>query len=221
VNIPSSQSLNFTLIAVLIGAISGLLTAEASRFLHPANPLIGIIFGISIIVLLRLKHVRDSGRVSAALLIFSVVSYLAAVWVTLPLYSALGRFLGADFADPLDTPVFIFAGFLGALIINAALLERLSGLTGPQAIAKAAPWAGGGAFFGFIAAELSGPVGAAVAKIVGDPPGTQMGDNEPVFFAAYSAYVIWQTGMAFLITFMLSRDESVPAGTQQIAAGRS
>jgi len=65
---------------------------------------------------------------------------------------------------------------------------------------------------------LSAPAGAAVAKIVGDPPSRDMGSND-YFLAFYSAYVIWQAGMLFLITFMISPGEPSPAATQPTGDG--
>jgi hypothetical protein len=192
--------------ALVIGIVSGLLTGEAARFLNPVNPLLGIIFGMSVIALLRFQQKNCRGKAAASLVTFSVISYLAAVWVTLPISAVVGRILELenDFTDPVGAPVFTFAGYLGALIINAAVLEKENNLSGPQAVSKAASWASGGAFLGFISNELSGRVGVAVGYVVGDPPGSQMGSNDH-FLALYSAYVSWQAGMLFLITLMVSR----------------
>jgi len=212
----STHSLKFQTITLVIGVLSGLLTAEAARFLDWADPFTGVVFGAAIIILVWLQHKNCSARVVVALLVFSVVSYFAAVWVTIPLTGVLGRIFGpeSDFSDPVGAPMFTVAGFLGALIINAALLEQLYRASGWRLAGKAAAWASGGGFLGFIAAKLTGPVGLAVTTVVGDPPAQEMRSNR-YYLSLYSAYLIWQTGMAFQIAWMISKN---PASTADQSA---
>ena len=202
----STHSLKFQTITLVIGVLSGLLTAEVARFVDPGVPFLGVIFGAAIIILVWIQHKYCSERIVVGLLGFAVVSYSAAVWVTLPLTGILGRAFGpeSDFSDPLGAPMFTLAGFLGALIINAALLERLYRASGWRLLGKAAAWACVGGFLGFIAAEFTGPVGTAVTAVVGDPPASDMGSDRR-YLAFYSAYLIWQTGMAFQIVWMITK----------------
>jgi hypothetical protein len=130
-----------------------------------------------------------------------MTSYFIAIEVTLDLTGTLNQILSPEILRPTGPEVFSIAGFLGALIFNLALLLLLSPEGALRLCARAAAWALAGAFLGFLSSELSDVAGPAVAAIVGVRH-TEMGVNQHDL-AMYSAYLIWQTGMAFLVPLML------------------
>jgi hypothetical protein len=202
--------LKFPTIPLIVGIVSGLLTAEAARLLGPFHLFLGAVFGAALLLLVWLKHKSCSVWLAAALTASSVVAYAAAVWATVFLIGLSDRMLGPHFADPGGPRVFALAGFLGALILSLALLLLLSLTRGLRLLGKAAAWSCGGAFLGFLASELSDPMGAAVAAIAGHSPP----ETRAYYQALDSAYLVWQTGMAFLVPLMLpheaGRSVSIP-----------
>lgn len=168
-----------------------------------------------------LKHKYSFAWIAVALLATSVVAYFAAVWGTLTVTALVARTIGLEklFGEPVGADTFAVAGFLGALLINLALLLLLSPAKGLRLLGKAAAWACVGAFLGFLGSELSEPVGAAVATVVGGPHRTDMASHHH-YLALYSAYLIWQPGMAFLIPLMLPHS-SLPGANQAISMPRS
>lgn len=185
-------------IALLIGILSGLLTAETTHFLDQLNPFLAVVFGAGLTLLVWVRNKKCSVWVSLFLIASSVAAYSAAVWGA-PFLA--GRILGFD--SDSDAAMFAIAGFLGALIINIALLLLLSPETGLRLLRRAAAWACVGAFLGFLASELGDHLGTAIATIFANRPRPEMvAGHETV--ALYSAYLIWQTGMALLIPSMLA-----------------
>ena len=201
-------------IALLIGIFSGLLTAEATHFLDQLNPFLAVAFGAGLTLLVWVRNKKCSVWVSVCLIASSVASYSAAVWGTPFL---VGRILGS--ASDSDAAMFAIAGFLGALIINIALLLLLSQETGLRLLRRAAAWACVGAFLGFLASELGEHLGTAIATVFGNPPRDVMSTAHETL-ALYSAYLIWQTGIAFLIPFMLPYSTFSGAG-QTVSLPRS
>jgi hypothetical protein len=114
--------------------------------------------------------------------------------------------------------MFFIAGFLGALIFNLSLLWLFSAQRALVVFGRAAAWAVTGAFLGLISAELADYVGGAVGAVVG-VPGTDMGTNY-YLTSLHSAYLIWQTGMAFLIPLMLHKSSAAESG-QAVSVPRS
>lgn len=195
-NARSSQSTMLPAIALLIGILSGLLTAETTHFLDPVNPFVAVVFGAGLTLLVWVRTKKCSVWVSVSLIASSVASYSAAVWGTPFL---VGRILGS--ASNSDAAMFAIAGFLGALIINIALLLLLSQETDLRLLRRAAAWACVGAFLGFLASELGEHLGTAIGTVFGNLSRGMSASHEAL--ALYSAFLIWQTGMAFLIPFML------------------
>jgi hypothetical protein len=209
-NTRSSQSPMLPTIAVLIGILSGLLTAETTRFLDPLNSFVAVVFGAGLTLLVLVRNKKCFVRDFLFLIASSVASYSAAVWGTLFLVGLAESILGSeDYLEPTGSATFAIAGFLGALIINIALLLLLSPETGLRLLKRAAAWACVGAFLGFLASELSEYLGAAIATVFGMPP---RHEADHYNLALYSAYLIWQTGMAFMIPFMLSHSALFGAG---------
>jgi hypothetical protein len=201
-------------IALLIGILSGLLTAETTHFLDQLNPFIAVVFGAGLTLLVWVRNKKCSVWVVLCLIASSVASYSAAVWGT-PFLA--GRIFGSG--SDSDAAMFAIAGFLGALIINIALLLLLSPETGLRLLRRAAAWACVGAFLGFLASELGDHLGAAIATVFGNPPRDVMGAGHETL-TLYSAYLIWQTGMTFLIPFMLPYSAFFGAG-QTVSLPRS
>lgn len=214
----SNDLLKFPTIPLIVGVLSGLLTAEAARFLNPLNPLVGVVFGPAMTLLVWLKYKSCSAWLAIALIASSVTSYLVAVWATSFLSGQMDLILGPDnsFTEPFGPGMFSVAGFLGSMAINLALLLLLSPPKGPRVLAKAAAWSCAGAFLGLLSSELSEPVGATLKPLIG-VPATDMGSND-YYLVFYSAYLIWQTGMAFLIPFMLPHS---PLSAPSISIPRS
>lgn len=197
-------------IACVIGILSGLLTAETTHFLDPVNPFVAVVFGAGLTLLVWVRNKECSVWVFLCLIASSVASYSAAVWGTLSLVGFAGRIVGSENSLDLTSPyMFAIAGFLGALIINITLLLLLSPETGLRLLRRAAAWAGVGALLGFLASELSEHLGVAIATVLGNPPRGDMGHYT---LGLYSAYLIWQTGIAFLIPFMLPYSAFFGAG---------
>jgi hypothetical protein len=194
-------------VTLIIGILSGLSTAVAARFWSGLNPFVGLFFGFALSFLVSLQYKRRSGLLVTALLATSVASFYAAVWGALYISATAERFWGwkSSFMDLFGPGTFCIAGFVGALIFNLALLLLLS--PGKNALfGKAAAWACAGAFLGFVSAELAQYVGAGVAAVVGIP-WTDMGTND-YYLSLYSGYLIWQTGMCFLVPLMVPQSEA-------------
>jgi hypothetical protein len=189
---------------LVAGILSGLLSAEVARLLDPGNPLLGGVFGVAMLLLVWVKHKRCSLWRAVVLITSSIAAYFVSIWATLFLSALLDRILGREssFTDLVGPGMFAVAGFLGALVFNSALLLLFSPGRKLRLLGKAAAWSCAGAFLGFLGSELREPMGAAVAAVVGEPPSPAMGDNH-YYVACYSAYLIWQTGMACVIPLML------------------
>jgi hypothetical protein len=202
--------MRFPVATLMIGVLSGLATAVAARFWSGLNAFVGLFFGIAVSFLVWRKYKRHSALLVTALLATSVASYCAAIWGTPYLFSTADRFLGwqNNFMEPFGPGTFAIAGFVGALIFNLALLLLLSP-KGRLLLGKAAAWACAGALLGLLSAELAKYAGAAVAAVVGIP-WTDMGTND-YYLSLYSAYLVWQTGMCFLIPFMVPNDSLPPS----------
>lgn len=197
-------------IALVLGILSGLLTAETTRFLDPLNSFVAVVFGAGLTLLVLVRNKKCFIRDFLFLIASSVASYSAAVWGTLFLVGLAESILGSEsYLEPTGSATFAIAGFLGALIINTALLLILSSETDLRLLRKATAWACVGAFLGFLASELSEYLGAAIATVFGKPP---RDEADHYNLALYSAYLIWQTGMAFMIPFMLSHSALFGAG---------
>lgn len=216
----SNDPLKFPAIPLAVGILSGFLTSEVARLLDPTNPFVGLVFGTGITLMVWLKHKSSFAWIAGALAATAVVAYFTAVWGTLTATALVARTIGLEklFGEPVGADTFAVAGFLGALLINLALLLLLSPAKGLRLLGTAAAWACVGAFLGFLGSELSEPVGAAVATVVG-PHRTDMGGHHH-YLALYSAYLIWQPGMAFLIPLMLPHS-SLPGANQAISIPRS
>jgi len=209
-----SQSPTLPTIALFIGILSGLLTAETTHFLDLVNPFLAVVFGAGLTLLVWVRNKKCSVWVFLSLIACSVASYSAAVWGTPFL---VGRIFGS--ASDSDAAMFAIAGFVGALIINMALLLLLSPEAGLRLLRRAAAWACVGAFLGFLASELGEHLGTVIATVFGNLSRDGMGANHETL-ALYSAFLIWQTGMAFLIPFMLPYSTSFGAD-QTVSLPRS
>jgi hypothetical protein len=195
-----------------LGLVSGIATAPAARVLAPQNPLVGVVFGVAITLLVWIKYKTYSAWYAVALLASSVVAYFVAIWGTLAVMGRLTYVLSPDSAltEPLGPGMFSVAGFLGGIVVNLALLLLFSRDKPFRLAGKAAAFACAGAFLGFLGSELAEPVGGMIASVVGVPP-VDMGSNQ-YYQNFYSTYLIWQTGMAFLIPLMLPHMVISPPG---------
>jgi hypothetical protein len=215
VNLKPIHSFKSSAIALIVGIASGFATAAAARFGSELDPFIGLFFGGALVFILWIEHNKCSTWLVTTVLASSIASYCAAIWGTLYVTGTIESISpNLRLTDPFGPGMFSIAGFLGALVLNLALLLLLSPKRGLSILWKAAIWALAGSALGFISAELADSVGAAIKAVIGIPR-TDMGNNN-YYMSLYSAYLIWQTGMALLIPRLLPTASVSQAGEEII-----
>lgn len=189
------------------GLLSGILTAGSLAFLDPLNPFVGATFGFVVALCLSLQQREGSAGRIISLIAASVTAYFVAVWS--PLWTTfllrsvriVGDSGGLDAFSPAG---FSFAGFVGAFFIMLAVLFLFFQEQGWRAPAKAAVLAVPGALLGLVSFTASGPLAALVLngldhlRLARHTAGL---DTERF----YSAYLVWQAGMGFVIAAILPR----------------
>jgi len=210
VKITSASLIRFPAINLVVGLLSGLLTAAASRLIGPLNPFLGIIFGAAITLIICVRYSQLTVPITVATLSSSVAAYLAAVWGSVWTVGALTSAIHLEDVRPAGPWTFSFAGFLGALIITLTLLLLLSPTRGWRVFGKAIAWAVAGGWLGLISSVMSETIGSAVGSILGY---SEPGWGKPYAKPFYSAYLVWQTGMAFLIPLILP--QGLPTHTEK------
>ena len=206
--ITSASLIKFPTIALVVGLLSGLFTAAGSRLVDPVNPFLGIIFGAAITLMIWLRYRQLTVPIAVAALLSSVAAYFAAVWGSLWTLGRLASAIHLEEFEPDGPWTFSFAGFLGSLIITITLLLLLSPERGWRVFGKGMAWSVAGGWLGLISSVRSEAIGSAVGSIVGYPnPGWSEHYTNPF----YSAYLVWQTGMAVLIPLILPQSLSTRA----------
>jgi hypothetical protein len=205
VKITSVSLSRFPTLALVVGLLSGLLTAACSRLVDPLNPFLGIIFGAAITLLIWFRYRRLTVPIAVATLSSSVTAYLAAVWVSIWTVGAVTSAIHLHEVEPAGLWTFSFAGFLGALIITLTLLLLLSPQRSWRVFGRAIAWSVAGGWLGLISSAMSEAIGSAVGSILGYP---QLGLGRHYAKPFYSAYLVWQTGIAFLIPLILPQSLS-------------
>jgi glucan phosphoethanolaminetransferase (alkaline phosphatase superfamily) len=185
------------------GLLSGVLTAASLAFLEVLNPFIGAIFGaaIAIGISLRRRH-WSTGRI-AAFIASSVMAYSAASWSPIGAIYVLRTLVGIqDLSVPgiLSPFMFSVAGFVGAFVTMLAVLILFFQERGWHVPARALLLALPGAFLGLLSAITSESIQNIASHWIS--PSISWGFKPEQF---YSAYLIWQTGMAFAIAAFVPR----------------
>jgi uncharacterized membrane protein (UPF0136 family) len=185
------------------GMLSGILTACSLAFLSELNPFVGAIFGAAMAICLSLRQRMWSAGLIIAFIASSVMAYFAAVWspsLTTILLRSL-KIVEKDASFPDFGPgVFSIAGFVGAFVIMLAVLFLFFAEKGWRVPVTALALALPGAFLGLISATASESVQGLAAQWF--TPSESWGFKPEQF---YSAYLIWQTGIGFVIAALLPR----------------
>ncbi len=191
------------------GMLSGILTVTAVIYLDPVDPFVGIIFGTTVAVSLALRQrMWPAGRI-IALIASSVMAYFAAIWspgLITELLRSLRILETASSFDVFSPAIFSIAGFVGAFVIMLAVLLLFFQEKGWRAPAKASALALPGALLGLISSLASASIQEMAAQWL---TLSQSWGPRPGQF--YSAYLIWQTGMAFVIAALLPLAAPVPS----------
>jgi hypothetical protein len=201
------------------GMLSGILTASSLAFLDALNPFAGAIFGVAIAIALSLwQREWSAGRI-IAFVASSVMAYFAAIWSpTLAIYvlRALANVDDRSVPEMFGPVMFSLAGFVGAFVIMLAVLLLFFQAKGRRVPARALLLALPGVLLGLISATAS----QSVQEIVGHwfSPSASWGWKPEQF---YSAYLIWQTGMGFVIAALLSRNTALSVPEQHPPTPRS
>jgi hypothetical protein len=177
------------------------------RFLSPAAPLLGCIFGGALSLLIGLTYKRISSQVLISVIVSAAPAYFVAVWLSLNGVNLVRSLLHLENDYDIFGPlVFSCAGFFGAWILIVAIRLWLIRETAVQLLWKSAAWACVGSLLGCFSSLLRGAVGPIVWMIVGGDPHSQGAFVEIAFC---SAFLIWQTGMAIAVAFMMPRMETL------------
>ncbi len=199
------------LLLPLAGLFSGLLTLWGLPYTGTLgnDPLNGLAFGLVIGACLWATR-RWSLWKAVIFLIFSTAAYFLAVKAALYL-PELGlvawiRFTGKptsglDFYHPYR---FFAGGFVGAFVLFIAigfLLLRRKGFW--RATATCLLWSVAGGLLAVLGRALGPSLGAFLFSIFQRMGHIRAGDKAVPFPLFYSTYVVWQTGMAFLMALVL------------------
>jgi len=219
VSTEAGKTLRTLAIAILAGLCSALATAGSSRLVDVVNPFLGAFFGATVTGLVWIRCKQRSLGLTIRLISASVVGYFAAIWLPNLLVSPLRQVLrlGAS-GNPYSPEMFTAAGFLGALVMTLALLLIFSESKGPRVLLKCGAWSCVGALLGLLSSLLNQPAGKMVWAIVAGGGSYNEGFVDLLPFL--SAYLIWQTGMAVVITLMLPQAQSVEARAGQSSLAR-
>jgi len=201
------------------GMLSGILTASSLAFLDALNPFAGAIFGIAIAIALSLWQRKWSAGRIIAFVASSVMAYFAAIWSpTLAIYvlRALANVDDRSVPEMFGPAMFSLAGFVGAFVIMLAVLLLFFKEKGRRVPARALLLALPGVLLGLISATAS----ESVQEIVGHwfSPSASWGWKPEQF---YSAYLIWQTGMGFVIAALLQQNAALSVSEQPLPMARS
>lgn len=161
----------------------------------------GIIFGLSIFFLLWIRYKDGSLWSGLAIVLAALSSYLAAIWGSLYTFNLYYR--GDIPSAPSDLGMFTLGGFLGAFTFNLALLFLFDRSSLGRLLIKAIAWAVPGGVLGLVSSALQKPVGGFVQSRLGLPV-----DLIRIDPALYTAFLVWQPGMAVAIALMMERTVS-------------
>jgi hypothetical protein len=198
------------------GMLSGILSTISLAFLSPLNPFVGAAFGTVISIGLSLqRRMWSAGRI-IAFTASSVMAYFAAIWSptgAIYIVRSLVNVKDQNFPHMFGPVMFSLAGFVGAFVTMLAVLFLFFEEKGWRVPARALALAVPGALLGLISAITS----RSIQRIV-----TQwFSPSESWTEQFYSAYLIWQTGMAFVIAAFVPRTEAVPLSEQSALMERS
>jgi hypothetical protein len=184
-----------------VGLLSGVLTAWSLNYLSVLEFWVGGIFGAAMAICLSLRQRRWSGLRIMALIASSMLAHFAAIWspigllyVQRLLHIASNESSSNDFSPQR----FALAGFVGAFVFMLAVLFLFYREQGWRVPAQAAALSLPGALLGLVSAFASNTVQEVVGQWI--TPSTSWGAKPEMF---YSAYLIWQTGMALMLAAFL------------------
>ncbi|HWF04410.1 MAG TPA: hypothetical protein VHA06_12020, partial [Candidatus Angelobacter sp.] len=184
-----------------VGLLSGVLTAWSLNYLSVLEFWVGGIFGAAMAICLSLRQRRWSGLRIMALIASSMLAHFAAIWspigllyVQRLLHIASNESSSNDFSPQR----FALAGFVGAFVFMLAVLFLFYREQGWRVPAQAAALSLPGALLGLVSALASNTVQEVIAQWI--TPSTSWGAKPEMF---YSAYLIWQTGMALMLAAFL------------------
>lgn len=217
----TSSSRRFSSIAALTaaGLLSGVLTATSLMFLDALNPFVGTIFGVAIAMVFSLqRRTWAAGRI-IAFIASCVMAYFAAIWSPIGVIYVLRALVNIEdknVPEIFGPVMFSVAGFVGAFVIMLALLLLFSREKGKLVLVRALLLALPGALLGLVSALAREPVQNTVAHWFS--PSASWGWKPEQF---YSAYLIWQTGMAFVIATFLPQSSALALSGQPVPMEQS
>ena len=205
------QKWKFAGIALAVGVASALITAASLHFVSPFTVTDGVVFGAALTLLVWIRYKTFSAMSAVSLIASAIPAYCAAVFGTGWVLDLVYLLMRHKFeSDPFGPLVFSVAGFLGAWIMLLAVRLLVIREKPWSALWKSAAWACVGALLGFLSSVFSKPVGTALWTVVmGHRPQPQDGTDGISFC---SAYLIWQTGMAFAAAWMMPMPEPAISG---------
>jgi hypothetical protein len=194
------------------GLVSGVLTACSLTYLSALGPLIGSIFGAAMAICLSLRQRTWSGLRIISLIASAMMAHFAAVWSPIGLLY-VQRLLhiesGQGDSNDFSPEKFAMAGFVGAFVFILAVLFLFYQEKGSRVPAKAAALALPGALLGLLSAFASNAIQEVVAQWI-TPSTSWVFKPEQL----YSAYLIWQTGMALVLAALLPQNATLPLNAQ-------
>jgi hypothetical protein len=195
----TSSSRRFSSIAAFTAAgfLSGILTAVSLSFFDSINPFVGATFGAVIVICLSVRQrMWSPGRI-ISFIASSVIAYFAAAWSPIGaiyVFRALVKIPDQNVPGIFGPFMFSVAGFVGAFVIMLAVLILFFQERGWRVTARALLLALPGALLGLLSAITSESIQKIASHWIS--PSTSWGWGPEQF---YSAYLIWQTGMALAI----------------------
>jgi len=210
----TSNSRRFSSIAAFTsaGLLSGILTALSLFFLKALNSFVGATFGAVIVICLSIRQRMWSMGRTISFIASSVIAYFAATWSpvgALYVFRALVKIQDQKVPNIFGPLMFSIAGFVGAFVFMLAVLVLFFQEKGWRVPARALLLAMPGIPLGWLSAIASESVENIVSHWI--TPSSSWGGGPEQF---YSAYLIWQTGISFVIAAFAPQTSDLPLSKQ-------